>query len=310
MYLTSKIPYKFWRKYSFYFFIGALILTAAVFIPGFGYTHGGAQRWLSLGPFSFQPAELLKIAFVLYFAGWLSWVGDKARHVLYGIVPFFIMVGFVSVVLLFQPDTKSLLLLTISGIGMLFIAGMKWKHILSLLVLACVAFIILASFKPYLTDRIKTFVNPGQDLQGSSWQIDQSLIAIGSGGLFGRGYGQSVQKFSYLPEPHGDSIFAVIGEEFGFLGTMVILFLYLLFALRGLYIASRAPDVFSRLFVFGIVILFISQIYLNIASLVGLFPLTGVPLIFISHGGTSLAISLATIGIILNISKHMKKQVV
>ena len=160
--------------------------------------------------------------------------------------------------------------------------------------------------KPYLRERVSTFINPANDPRGSSYQIQQSLIAIGSGGIFGRGFGQSIQKFSYLPEPQGDSIFAVIGEEFGFIGTVAVVVLFMMFALRGLRIAGHAPDLFSKLLVTGIITMITSQSLLNMAALVGVFPLTGVPLVFISHGGTSLAFSLLAVGIVLNISRFQR----
>jgi cell division protein FtsW len=172
------------------------------------------------------------------------------------------------------------------------------------------AITVLAFVRPYVMERIKTFINPSSDPRGSSYQLQQSLIAIGSGGAFGRGLGQSVQKFNYLPEPQGDSIFAVIGEEFGFLGTTLLLTLYVFFAIRGFKIALRAPDTFSRYLVVGLVTLLTAQSFLNIASLVGLFPLTGVPLVFISHGGTALMVALGAVGIILNVSRYTKKTVV
>lgn len=156
-------------------------------------------------------------------------------------------------------------------------------------------------------DRIKTYLNPASDPRGSSYQLQQSLIAIGSGGVFGRGLGQSVQKFSYLPEPQGDSVFAVIGEEFGFFGSMILVILYVFLGVRGYKIALLAPDAFGRYLVVGITTLLIAQSFLNIASLVGLFPLTGVPLVFISHGGTSLCIALCAVGMILNVSRYEKK---
>jgi cell division protein FtsW len=165
----------------------------------------------------------------------------------------------------------------------------------------------LVYFTPYLQERVKTFINPAQDAQGSSYQIQQSLIALGSGGIFGRGYGQSVQKFNYLPEPQGDSIFAVLGEELGFVGACVTIFLYILFILRGFRIANNSPDLFSGLLVSGIVILITVQSFMHIASVTGVFPLTGVPLVFMSDGGTSLMVYLAAIGIVLRISKFQRR---
>ena len=217
------------------------------------------------------------------------------------------MIGIISLILLMQPDTKNLILILLIGLVMFFASGVSWRHVIGLGVVAIVGLLILVLLKPYLLDRIQTYVNPAQDPTGSSYQIQQSLIAIGSGGVFGRGLGQSIQKFDYLPEPQGDSIFAVIGEEMGFVGSTIIILLYVAFALRGLRIANRSPDIFSRLFVTGIVILIVAQSFLNIASAVGVLPLTGVPLVFMSHGGTSLFISLAAVGIILNISRYRRK---
>lgn len=305
--VALKIPYTFWRKYAFYGFLGSLVLVLLVFVPHLGYEHGGARRWIELGPVSFQPVEFLKLSFIMYFAAWLSWVKNKLHDGnKYSVIPLAIGIITMLVALLRQPDTKSLILMMIAALSMLIVSGVKWRWIGMMAAIAIGAFLILLLFKPYLVDRVKTFLNPANDPRGSSYQIQQSLIAIGSGGFFGRGYGQSIQKFSYLPEPQGDSIFAVIGEEFGFIGTTTIVILFLAFALRGLRIANRAPDSFSRLLATGIVILLVSQSFLNIAALIGLFPLTGVPLVFISHGGTSLAFSLAAVGILLNISRFQK----
>ena len=304
MYVFSRIDYKVWRKYAFFMFVFSILLTLLVFVPAISLEHGGARRWISFGPVSFQPVEILKIAFVVYFAGWLSWVKNKAKQVKYGILPLVIMLGVVAGVLLQQPDTKSIILMFVASASMLLLSGVPWKYIFVSIGVAILLFIILAISKPYLFERVKTFMNPSADLQGASFQLKHSLIAIGSGGLSGRGLGQSIQKFTYLPEPQGDSIFAVIGEEFGFIGTTIIVVLFLIFGLRGLRIAYRAPDSFGRLMVAGIVILLLAQSFLNIASIIGLFPLTGVPLVFISHGGTSLMIAMASIGIVLNVSRY------
>jgi cell division protein FtsW len=304
MYWFSRIDYKLWRKYAFFIFIISIGLTILVFIPSISLEHGGARRWIDIGPISFQPVEILKIAFVMYFAGWLSWVKGKAKQVKYGVLPLVIMLGIVAGILLQQPDTKSIILIFIASSSMLLLSGIPWKYILYGFLGGAILFIALALSKPYLMQRVKTFMDPSADRLGSSYQLDHSLIAIGSGGVFGRGLGQSVQKFTFLPEPQGDSIFAVIGEEFGLIGTMTIVILFLMFGLRGLRIAYRAPDSFGRLMVAGIVILLVAQSFLNIASIIGLFPLTGVPLVFISHGGTSLMIAMAAIGIVLNVSRY------
>ena len=309
MYFCLKINYKFWRKYSFLVFLGSILLTAAVFIPSLGWSHGGASRWIQLGPISFQPVEFLKFGFVIYFAAWLSWVKNRVQDFRFGILPFGIMLSIIAFILFKQPDTKSFILITITGLSMLFVSGVSVKYILGVGLGLILLLGSLVYFTPYLQERVKTFIHPSIDSQGSSYQIQQSLIALGSGGVFGRGFGQSVQKFSYLPEPQGDSIFAVLGEEFGFTGAFITIFLYVLFVLRGFRIANNAPDIFSRLLVSGIVILITVQSFMHIASITGVFPLTGVPLVFMSHGGTALLIYLMATGIVLNISKFQRKNI-
>ncbi|HEY4493977.1 MAG TPA: putative lipid II flippase FtsW [Candidatus Paceibacterota bacterium] len=307
MYIALKLDYKVWRKYAFFIFLASIFLTAAVFIPHLGWSHGGAQRWIKIGPLSMQPVEILKFGFVISFAAWLSYVKDKAHHFRWRILPLFIMLAVIAGLLFKQPDTKSFVLITITGACMLFISGVSLRYILGLGVGTALVLATLVYFTPYLQDRVKTFIDPSHDPQGSSYQIQQSLIALGSGGMFGRGYGQSIQKFSYLPEPQGDSIFAVVGEELGFVGAVGVILLYLVFALRGFRIANNSPDLFSRLLVSGIVILIIVQSFMHIASIVGVFPLTGVPLVFMSQGGTSFMIDLIAVGIVLQVSRFQKK---
>jgi cell division protein FtsW len=269
MYLCLKINYKFWRRYSLLIFIGSILLTAAVFIPGLGWSHGGAERWLKIGSISFQPVEFLKFGFIIYFAAWLSWARSSVRDFRFGILPFVVMMAVIALVLLRQPDTKSFILITVTGITMLFFSGVPMRYIFGIGFLSVLVLGALVFSTPYLQERVRTFVDPSSDPRGSSYQIQQSFIAFGSGGVFGRGFGQSVQKFSYLPEPQGDSIFAVLGEELGFLGALFAILLYLLFALRGLRIANHSPDAFSRLLVSGIVILITVQSFMHIASVTG-----------------------------------------
>jgi len=307
LYFCIKIPYKFWRNYAFYIFIFSIILTLLVFVDGVGQSHGKARRWISLGGLSFQPVEFLKMGFIFYFAGWLSWVKSKAKQIKFGILPLIIMLGVVAVILQQQPDTKSIILILLASAGMLVVSGVPWRYIFGIIGISVLVFGFLVLTKPYLMDRVKTFINPDSDVQNTSYQLNQSLNAIGSGQLFGRGLGKSIQKVTYLPEAQGDSIFSVMGEEFGFVGSALIVILYVLFALRGMKIAHRAPDSFSRLMVVGLVILLSTQSFMHIASNIGLFPLTGVPLIFVSHGGTSLMFSLMAVGIILNVSKYQLK---
>lgn len=306
LYLGFVINYKFLRKNALYIFLGSIILTVMVFIPGLGMEHGGARRWINIFGYSFQPVEFLKIGFIIYLASWLSWAKNKVVDYRYSIIPLLILLGLIALVLLKQPDTKNIILMTATGLGMLFISGVSWKKILGLIVIILVAFSILVLIKPHLMKRVNTFINPNQDISGSSYQLQQSLIAVGSGGMFGRGLGQSIQKFAYLPEPQGDSIFAVTGEELGFIGCISLVILYLLFLFRGYYISIRAPDSFSKILIYGIITIIIAQSFMNIASIIGLFPLTGVPLVFISHGGTALLLSLFMVGLVLNISSLSK----
>jgi len=222
------------------------------------------------------------------------------------VLPFVLLLGLVSSILLLQPDTGTVLVLFVTAVAMFVAAGARFRDIAGLGLFSIIAFAALASVRPYVMDRLLTFFNPSLDPLGSSYQIQQSLIAIGSGEIFGRGFGQSVQKFDYLPEPIGDSIFAVFAEEFGFIGAAFLISLFLFFTLRGLKIAGRAPDQFGGLVVVGIVILITSQSFINIGSLIGVLPLTGLPLLFVSHGGSALFFALLGVGIILNISRYAK----
>jgi cell division protein FtsW len=306
LYAGLRIPYKFWREYSLILFILSIGLTMLVFVPHIGFTHGGARRWIDVGHISIQPVELLKIGFIMYFAAWLCWVKGRIKDVRYSVLPLLGLLGIIGLVLLKQPDTKSLILIIITALVMLFVSGVSWKYIFGILGISVLALAILVSFTPYLQQRVKTFINPSRDSSGSSYQLQQGLIAIGSGGVFGRGLGQSIQKFNYLPEPQGDSIFAVIGEELGFLGCTVLICLFVAFALRGYRIAYYAPDPFAKLLTIGIITIITAQSFMNIASIIGVFPLTGVPLEFISQGGSALFLALGSMGIVLNISRFQK----
>lgn len=307
LFLTSQIFYRNWREYAFYIFVGTVILTLAVFIPGIGMEHGGAQRWIKLGGFSFQPAELLKIGFLIYMATWLSGVSKTIGSFRQGTLPFVCITGIVAVVMLLQPDTDTFLIMAISATAMFITAGGSWRDVALMFVAGVLLIAVLAFSRPYIKDRIETFFNPDLDPQGKSYQIKQSLIAVGTGGISGRGFGQSIQKFEYLPEPIGDSIFAIYSEEFGFIGSSLLVLLLSFFTFRGYKIASHATDLFGMLLVVGFMTLIVTQAFLNIAAMLALAPLMGLPLPFISHGGTALFATLASVGIVLNVSKYQKK---
>ncbi|MCR4306806.1 MAG: putative lipid II flippase FtsW [Candidatus Yonathbacteria bacterium] len=302
----SKIEYLFWKKYAIHIFALSIIATALVFVPALGFTHGGARRWLDLGFVTFQPSEFLKFGVVLYLAAWFSSVKYKVNSVKWGLLPLLVVIGIAGLLLLLQPDMDTFLVISVASVSMFFVAGGKWRHMLALFGIAAIGFTLIVFSKPYLMERVLTFVDPSRDPSGAGWQIQQSLIAVGSGEMFGKGFGQSIQKFKFLPEPIGDSIFAVAAEEFGFVGGMVIIVAFILFLLRGLSIARRAPDTFSGLLVSGIVIMIVFQSLINIAAIIGVFPLSGLPLPFISHGGTALLFALIEVGIVLNISRYKR----
>ncbi|MBX4216146.1 putative lipid II flippase FtsW [Candidatus Parcubacteria bacterium] len=303
LFLFSRMDYRKWKKYAFYILLIAIIVNILVFVPGIGFEHNGAKRWLLLGNFSFQPSELLKIGWVIYFAAWLAWTKDKVRMFRYGILPFLILSGIAGGILLMEPDTGTFLVIFGTGIAMLLVAGARFRDLGLMGAVSIAAVAILAFMKPYLKARLLTFINPAMDPLGASYQLQQSLIAIGSGGLFGRGFGQSIQKFNFLPEPVGDSIFAVLSEEFGFIGGAVLILLFLAFALRGFKISQSANDQFGKLLGVGLVSLIVFQSYLNIASMLGVSPLVGVPIVFVSQGGTALLFGLLEVGILLSISR-------
>lgn len=302
--LMSNVYYRHWRKYAFYLFLLSLIATAAVFIPGIGMTHAGATRWLDLGFTTVQPSEFLKIGFVIYLATWLSGVHDKIGHWKYGLLPFIAVVGVVGSIMLPQPDTDTFLIMAFSGMAMFLAAGAKWRDIGIIILSGIIMLAVVAMTRPYIMDRFTTFLNPEADPLGSGYQIQQSLIAVGSGGITGRGFGQSIQKFEYLPEPIGDSIFAVYAEEFGFIGSLILIISLLFLTFRGYRTATQADDIFGTLLVIGFMTIIISQAFLNIGAMVALAPLSGLPLPFISHGGTALLATLASLGIVLNVSKY------
>lgn len=309
LFVMSNLYYRNLRKFAFYIFLFSLALTILVFIPGIGTSYNGAARWITIAGFSMQPAEILKIGFVIYIATWLSGMQHHVSQFKTGTLPFAAILGGVGLIMLKQPDTDTFMIMAAAGVAMFITAGGRWRDV-GLLFLSAVALLaIIAFMRPYIMDRITTFINPDSDLQGSGYQINQSLIAVGSGGITGRGFGQSIQKFEYLPEPIGDSIFAVYAEEFGFIGSILLIAVYIGFTLRGYKIAATADDMFGMLLVVGFMTLIVSQAFLNIGAMVGIAPLSGLPLPFISHGGTALLTTLTMVGIVLNVSKYRKTTV-
>ena len=289
-------------------YLFSVILTCLVFVPGLGTSAGGATRWIDLGPVTVQPAEFLKIGVVLMFALYLAKMKDKIKDPRYGLLAYGLIVGIPCLILLAQPNTSTVLILGATTAALYFLAGAPWRDFAILALIAVIAVGALVATRPYLYHRVTTFINPASDSLGKGYQIQQSLIAIGSGGFIGRGFGPSVQKFNYLPEPIGDSVFAVYGEEFGFFGTVFLVLLFTAFATRGFAIASQAKDSFGSYAAAGLTLIIVLSAFMNIGAMLGVLPLTGLPLPFVSHGGTALLCALASVGIILNVAAHRVKR--
>ena len=283
-----------------------MILNLLVFVPHIGVKSNGSYRWINIFGKTFQPSEVLKIATILHMASIFANLKDRIKDWKYGLGYFLGISTLIAVIFAAEPDTATFAILCVPLLAMFFTAGGKFKHIAVIGLFGVLVFAGLVFTKPYLRARIMTFIHPADNSLGSGYQIQQSLIAIGSGGFSGRGFGQSLQKFNFLPEAISDSIFAVFSEEFGFVGSVFIIILFVFFAVRGLKIASKIPDIFGRLTVVGIVILLTMQAFTNISAMIGIIPLTGEPLPFISQGGTALLFEFIAVGIIFNISKYQK----
>lgn len=302
-FLVQKISPNFLKKLALPLFIAAVGLLLLVFSPQLGLATGGAQRWLKIFSFSFQPAELAKIALIIYLAAWLS-----RRHYRTAKISFFfsflLIVGLIVLPILLQPDVgTALLIIAISGI-MYFAAGARVKFIALVALMALIVFSSFILANPYRRARVVSFLNPSFDIQDSSYQLNQALITIGSGGLFGGGLGHSIQKYQFLPESIGDAIFAIIAEEIGFIGIAVVISLFLLFLLSGFKIAVGTRTNFDKLLVLGIISWLGLQTLINIGGISGLIPLTGIPLPFISYGGSALALELAAVGIVAGVARN------
>jgi cell division protein FtsW len=306
MSFTMLTPYRIWERLAFPFFIVSLLLLFAVFLPGVRAEWGTSYSWLRIGPFSLQPAEILKFTFVLYLALWLQKREQLIGTWKEGFVPFASLLSLSAVLVAFQPDLGSFLVIAAIAVIMFFTAGGNILHVLLGGAMAAILGLPLILQKGYIRDRFRAFIAPTDPSISETigFQIKQALIAIGSGGAFGVGYGKSVQKFGYLPEVQADTIFAAMAEELGFFRLLIILGMYGIFIWRGYRIAREAPDRFGFLVATGITTWVAFQVVLNVAVNLALFPLTGVTLPFISYGGSSLVSLLTATGILLNISMH------
>ncbi|MBI5405216.1 MAG: putative lipid II flippase FtsW [Candidatus Kerfeldbacteria bacterium] len=301
-----KIDYREWKRFAFPLLLVSIALLLAVFLPGIGLELLGARRWISVGPIFFQPAEIVKLTFLIYLAVWLEARQRKIHDRSYGLWPFLALLGTITFLVVKQPDVGTMSIIAIIALSSYFVAGAPLRDFALISGLAVAAFVLLIKTAPYRAARFFVFLNPELDPQGVGYHINQALLAIGSGGLFGVGLGHSRQKFNYLPEVAGDSIFAVIAEELGFIIALGLLALFVVFIIRGYRIARAAPDEFGRILAAGITSWFGFQALINMGALSGILPLTGIPLPFISYGGTALITSFSALGILANISRHAR----
>ncbi|PWB38287.1 MAG: stage V sporulation protein E [Parcubacteria group bacterium] len=302
-YICIRINFDWYRRMAPLFLLGSLALLGLVFISNFVNHYGTARSWIVLGNFSFQPSELVKLFYILFLAGWCDRLGRKVGDWSTGFLPFIFLLATICLLIILQPDIGTLSIIVLVSLAMYFAAGAKWKHLGIIVVAGSIFLVTMIKFAAYRMSRILVWLHPDLDPQGAGWQIKQSLIAIGSGGWFGVGLGSSRQK-SYLPQPANDSIFPIISEEIGFVFTAIFLLLFVILIFRGFKIARHSEDNFAKLTAIGITVWLAVQIFINIAGMTNLLPMTGVPLTFISLGGSNLAVSLAAMGILANISKY------
>lgn len=300
------IPYTTWKKYSNFILLGCFILLILVLIPGIGMIRGGARSWIGVGAFSIQPSEFMKLGLIVFLAALLS---EKQKYITSftkGFLPSLLLIFTAFGLIMLQPDLGTGLVLVLTCVIMLFIAGARISHFVGLGLVGLIGFAFLIISAPYRINRIVAFLNPWEDPLGDGFQIIQSLYAIGPGGLMGLGMGNSLQKYFYLPEPQTDFIFAILAEELGFIGGVGLILLFFLMLWRGIKIALESIDPFARYLALGIVAMLIIQVMINISVVIGLIPVTGITLPFLSYGGSSLTLTLCSVGILLNISIHSK----
>ncbi len=303
---ASKIHYQFWFKHANKIFIGCLVLLVLVLIPGVGIVRGGARSWIGIGDFSIQPAEFMKLGLIIFTAKFLTKNEGILKKNLYFYL-YMLFVGIIFGLILLQPDFGSGLIMVMSIVMVLFIGEFQWKNIILGILAAAIGLTLMILTAPYRLERIVSFLNPWNDPLGSGFQIIQSLYAISPASLFGYGLFQSKQKYFYLPEPGNDFIFAIIVEELGIVGGILLIFLFGLLIYLGYKLAKSTKDKFASYLVFGFTSLLMIQVFINIAVVIGLIPVTGVTLPFVSYGGSSLVISMFMMGIIFNVMSTSKK---
>jgi cell division protein FtsW len=306
MFIMMNIPYYKWKDNAKWILIICFILLIVVLIPGVGLQRGGARSWIGVGAFSIQPSEFMKLGLIIFLSKLLSEKQHYLTSFTKGFLPTLLLVIVPFGLIMLQPDLGTGMVLVLTCFVMIFIAGAKISHFIGLGVLGLAGFAGLIISAPYRLKRIQAFLDPWQDPLGDGFQIIQSLYAIGPGGLMGMGLGQSLQKFFYLPEPQTDFIFAILAEELGFIGGTFVILLFFLLMWRGIRIALNCPDLFSSILAIGIIGMIIIQVFINISVVIGLIPVTGITLPFLSYGGSSLTLTLLSVGILLNISRYAK----
>lgn len=304
--IFSKIDYFKLKSLAGPMLFGSIILLVLVYIPGIGAEYGTSRSWINFFGISLQPSEIVKLTFLIYLVAWLSEKGEKRIKDLHqGFLPFIIVLFIVIALIAGQPDTGSMSIIVLTSLVIFFIAGGSLIHLSWLSSAGIIGLGLVIKFSRYRTERWTTFLHPELDPQGIGYHINQALLAVGSGGFLGLGFGHSRQKFAYLPESAGDSIFAIIAEELGFIVAAALVLVFIILMLRVFKIAQRCQEPFGRLLAIGIVSWFIIQSFINIGAIIGILPLTGVPLPFISYGGTALMTCLAAAGILVNISRQV-----
>ncbi len=301
---SFKIYYQNYRRLAVWLLTASLVFLVLVFTP-LGLASGGAERWLKLGPLSFQPAEIIKITFIIYLAAWLTNTrANRTQSFSSGFLPFLIISGLIAGLLILEPTTGTVVIILGAALSVYFFSGAKYRYIFLTVLIGFSVLALIIYVTPYRFARLKTYLSPSQDQQGSAYQINQSLINIGTGGWLGVGYGKSTMKTNLLPAPLDDSIFSIVASELGFIGASALIIAFFLLVFRIFYLAFKTEEKFARSLLVGFGSVIFIQSFMNIASISGLLPLTGVPLPFISYGGTALAVFLTMSGIMINISKY------
>ena len=304
LFIISKIYYKLYYKKSNIILLSCIVLLILVLIPGIGVVRNGSRSWFQIASFGIQPSEFTKIALIIFTSKYLEKSNKFLKDYKKGVFPILFILLLLFGLIMLEPDFGTGMIIVITIIAMLFISGVNMKFFIFLGIIGVIGIIGLIIIAPYRMDRITSFINPWSDPLGTGFQIIQSLYAIGPGGLFGVGYLNSRQKAFYLPEPQTDFIFSIIAEEFGIVGTLVILLLFAIILIRGIKISLKQTNLFAKYLSFGLIFQLIVQVIMNLSVVIGLIPVTGVTLPFMSYGGSSLLTSLIGIGILLNISKN------